>query len=137
MTRIAILIVAGLALTLGAACSGDDDDGGSTPTATSTPTPTATEPANGGNGGGGGDGTVQGVEPSEYYTANCAACHGADRSGIVGPALLPDSLVEDDAFYADVIANGRAGTVMPAWAETAGLTDGDIAALIAFLRTAP
>ena len=52
------------------------------------------------------------------YLDNCASCHGAQRLGGIGPALLPQNLSrirKDDAH--DVIENGRALTQMPAYGE--------------------
>lgn len=130
-----LLFVAVLAAALVVACGGDDDDddGGST----STPTPTATETATStstpdDNGGGE---LFGGTPVDQYYAINCAACHGADRQGIVGPALTKDRLTESDDFYFDTIANGRAGTVMPAWREAGPLNDEEISALVTFLKT--
>ena len=79
-----------------------------------------------------------GKEPGEFYTLNCSACHGANRVGIsgLGLPLTPDVLSEDDAFYFDTIKNGRIGTVMPKWGESS-LSDDDINALGAFIRTEP
>ncbi len=85
----------------------------------------------------GGDGaTVQGVPVADFYQASCSACHGADRAGIAGLGLplTPDALTEPDEFYFDTIANGRAGTVMPAW-RAQGLSDDDIQALVEFITT--
>lgn len=80
------------------------------------------------------EGSLQDTSLADFYKANCASCHGADRRGGIGPALTPDRLVESDDFYFDAIARGRPGTLMPGWSD-AGLTDSDIRALIAFLRT--
>lgn len=52
------------------------------------------------------------------YREHCAACHGADRLGGMGPALLPDNLKrlkQRDA--SKVIADGRIATQMPAFAD--------------------
>lgn len=119
------------------ACGGGDSDDDATTEPTDTPEPTATAD-NGGGDNGGGDGLVGGKEVGEYYTLNCSACHGAGREGIsgLGLPLQPDVLTEDDDFYRDTIANGRSGTVMPAWAD-AGLSDAEIDALVAFIRTEP
>ena len=36
----------------------------------------------------------QGAAPAaEIYAAKCAACHGTDRLGGTGPALIPEALV--------------------------------------------
>jgi mono/diheme cytochrome c family protein len=74
--------------------------------------------------------------PAALYQANCAVCHGAARRGLVGPALLPSTLTRDDAFYVDTITNGRPGTAMPAWGAR-GLTQDQIRALVAYLKSAP
>lgn len=99
-------------------------DGTAEPTATSTP-----------DGGGGGpeDAVVQGTAVREFFAAKCAACHGQERQGVVGPALTRDQLTESDDFYIDTIANGRAGTVMPAWSDQ-GLTAEEIAAIVTWLK---
>lgn len=117
------------------ACGGgDDDDATAEPTDTSEPTAAATA-----DDGGGDDDAVLfgGKDVDEFYTLNCSACHGAGRVGITGLGLplLPDVLTEDDAFYRDTIANGRTGTVMPVWSDS--LSDAEIDALVAFIRTAP
>ena len=42
------------------------------------------------------------------YVEHCAACHGADRLGGTGPALIPETLKRmRGPKIADVIANGR------------------------------
>lgn len=76
---------------------------------------------------------IAGQSAAELYRANCAVCHGADRGGGAGPALLPPSLPRDDAYYIDAIANGRPGTAMPAWSKQ-GMTADQVAALVAYLR---
>ncbi|MFX7845224.1 cytochrome c, partial [Acinetobacter baumannii] len=50
-------------------------------------------------------------EPAAIYAEHCAACHGADRLGGAGPALVPDSLerLKKDAAIA-TITGGRAAT---------------------------
>ncbi|MBC7858989.1 MAG: c-type cytochrome [Burkholderiaceae bacterium] len=50
------------------------------------------------------------------YDANCASCHGADRLGAAGPALLPGNLERlrrPDAIK--TITEGRIATQMPAF----------------------
>ena len=81
-------------------------------------------------------GMVKGLPVGEFYQANCAVCHGADRAGVsgLGLPLLPSVLTESDEFYHDTIKNGRAGTAMPSWEQTAGLTDEDIDALVQFIK---
>jgi len=81
---------------------------------------------------------VQGVAVDVFFQSTCSTCHGADRAGITGLGLplLPDALTKENDFYFDTIKNGRAGTVMPAWGQQ-GLTDPEIRAMLAFIRTAP
>jgi cytochrome c553 len=52
------------------------------------------------------------------YNTHCASCHGADRLGLMGPALLPQNLkrLKKDAAI-DVIGNGRPATQMPGFAD--------------------
>jgi len=54
----------------------------------------------------------------QTYLDSCAGCHGVDREGGIGPALIPARLSSNDAFYFDIIENGRQGTIMPAWGTT-------------------
>lgn len=77
---------------------------------------------------------VRGMAPDEFYQANCATCHGANRAGLVGPALTPDAMTQDSQFYVDTIANGVSGTAMPAWLNS-GLTMPEVRLLVEFLRT--
>lgn len=50
------------------------------------------------------------------YAQHCSACHGADRTGGTGPALLPESLARlKRKVAAGVIRNGRTATRMPAF----------------------
>jgi len=50
------------------------------------------------------------------YRTHCAECHGADRLGRIGPALLPENLGRlRKSQAAEVIAKGRAATQMPAF----------------------
>ncbi|MBI3445699.1 MAG: c-type cytochrome [Magnetospirillum sp.] len=49
------------------------------------------------------------------YAEHCAACHGGDRLGAIGPALLPENLGRLKKAEAEkVIAEGRVATQMPA-----------------------
>ena len=68
------------------------------------------------------------------YGAHCAACHGDARLGGIGPALIPETLGRmRGTATAEVIAEGRPSTQMPAFAGT--LRAGEIAALAAYLST--
>ncbi len=66
------------------------------------------------------------------YQQHCAACHGADRLGGIGPALLPENLSRLRKKNAiKTIANGRLATQMPGFASQ--LSGTDIADLTAFI----
>ncbi len=58
------------------------------------------------------------ADPAKDYQAHCVVCHGADRLGGTGPALLPQSL--DRLRKADAlktIAQGRDATQMAGFSE--------------------
>ncbi|MDH3280489.1 MAG: c-type cytochrome, partial [Gammaproteobacteria bacterium] len=60
---------------------------------------------------------VQASTPDQLYRQHCAACHGPERLGGQGPALVPENLGRlKPAAAADVIRNGRAATQMPGFA---------------------
>ncbi|WP_421869464.1 cytochrome D1 domain-containing protein [Motiliproteus sp.] len=68
------------------------------------------------------------------YQDKCASCHGADRFGLMGPALLPQNLKRlRKNKAAKVIANGRAATQMPAFAEQ--LNEAQIQSLVDYVYT--
>ncbi len=68
------------------------------------------------------------------YQQHCAACHGDDRLGRIGPALLPENLRRLRKKKAlTVIANGRPATQMPAFSET--LDEKQIADVAAYVYT--
>ena len=57
-------------------------------------------------------------DPAALYQQHCAACHGASRTGGMGPALLPESLERLRRPEAlKVIAGGRPATQMPAFGD--------------------
>lgn len=73
------------------------------------------------------------ADPATDYANHCASCHGAARLGGIGPALIPETLRRmRGPKVAEVIANGRAATQMPAFVEA--LTGDQIAALADYLR---
>lgn len=73
---------------------------------------------------------------AELYRKHCAACHGTDRFGASGPALLPESLARLRRPKAvNVIAQGRVATQMPGFNET--LSAAQIDAVAAYLYTPP
>jgi cytochrome c553 len=70
------------------------------------------------------------------YNQHCAGCHHPQRMGGMGPALLPDNLQRvRPKEAADVIANGRPATQMPAFKEK--LSPADIQALTHFIHAEP
>ncbi len=67
--------------------------------------------------------------PSDIYQKNCASCHGAERLGGMGPALLPQNLSRlKKPEAARMIRDSRPGVQMPAFAAT--LTEKEIAQLV-------
>ncbi len=73
---------------------------------------------------------------SQFYADTCGGCHGPNREGGTGPALLPDRLAEGDEFYFSTIKDGRPGTAMPAWGNI-GVSDEEVWGLIGFIRSEP
>ena len=68
------------------------------------------------------------------YERHCASCHGAQRTGGMGPALLPESLERQrPAELSKVVANGRSATQMPAFEGV--LSASEISALVQWVRT--
>ncbi len=63
------------------------------------------------------------------YQQHCAACHGADRLGGIGPALLPENLARLRKVEAEkVIREGRTATQMLGFGQQ--LNDAEIKALV-------
>ncbi len=82
--------------------------------------------------------TPAAAEPdaAKLYADHCAGCHGGDRLGGQGPALLPENLGRlTGARATAVIAQGRAATQMPGFAAT--LEKGEIEVLAAYIATPP
>jgi DNA-binding beta-propeller fold protein YncE len=74
------------------------------------------------------------ADPAQVYARDCAACHGADRLGGEGPALIPETLSRmRGPKVAEVIAHGRAATQMPGYGDN--LSETEIAALAEWLKT--
>ncbi|MDT8385978.1 MAG: cytochrome D1 domain-containing protein [Thiogranum sp.] len=70
----------------------------------------------------------------KLYTHHCGECHGAQRLGAMGPALLQENLQRlKPAEAIDVITHGRAATQMPAFADT--LSPAEIQALAEYVYT--
>lgn len=100
------------------------------------PAAAAATPAAPAGGGGGGAGQIDGKPVADFFQAKCAACHGPERKGAVGPALLPERLTKENAFYEDTISKGRPGTAMPSWSAQ-GMTPEQIKVMVEFLKTPP
>ncbi len=70
----------------------------------------------------------------ELYQQHCAECHGKERLGGMGPALLPGNLKRlKKPKAAAVIRKGLPATQMPAWGKT--LNDAQIEALVDYIYT--
>ncbi len=68
------------------------------------------------------------------YRQHCAACHAPQRTGAMGPALLPESLERvRPAEVLRVIGQGRTATQMPGFAGT--LSAAEIQALAQWVRS--
>ena len=66
---------------------------------------------------------------NDLYQKNCSSCHGADRLGGMGPALLPESLSRlKKPQAARMIRDSRPGVQMPAFGPQ--LNDREIAQLV-------
>lgn len=73
-------------------------------------------------------------DPVALYGQHCAACHGAQRTGGMGPALLPESLERlRRPETLQVIEKGRVATQMPGFAGT--LDAAQIAAVAQWIHT--
>jgi cytochrome c553 len=72
------------------------------------------------------------AEPEALFATHCAGCHGTDRLGGRGPALLPENLGRlSGARAAQVIAAGRNATQMPGFVQA--LSAAEIDALAAYI----
>ncbi len=68
------------------------------------------------------------------FQTHCAACHGTDRLGLTGPALLPQNLKRVRKKRAKAaITNGLAATQMPPFGDI--LKPGEIDALVKLIYT--
>lgn len=76
------------------------------------------------------------LDAAAVYSRECATCHGADRLGATGPALLPANLRRlGRAEAAAVIRDGRPATQMPGYRER--LSAAEIDALVELVFTEP
>jgi mono/diheme cytochrome c family protein len=75
-----------------------------------------------------------GQDAAPLFQQHCSECHGSDRLGAIGPALLPESLGRLNRETAQtVIAEGRVQTQMPGFGDT--LSEAEIAALVELVYT--
>ncbi len=79
--------------------------------------------------------TADATHGAAIFKDKCAACHGPNGEGLVGPKLHDPALLAqfDDAWFRDTITNGRPSKGMPTWGTV--LSPQDINDVIAFLRT--
>ena len=76
------------------------------------------------------------IDALSLYATHCAACHGPDRFGLMGPALLPESLERlRKPAAAETIAKGRPATQMAAFSPA--LSKAEIDALVAYIYSPP
>lgn len=79
-------------------------------------------------------GAAQGINADILYNEHCAACHGNDRLGGQGPALIPEALTRLRKEQAtNVIAKGRPATQMAGYDEA--LSREQIQALVSYIYT--
>lgn len=70
----------------------------------------------------------------KLYRDACGGCHGPDRKGATGPALIPQRIGgSDNAFLVTAIKDGRPGTAMPPWKGT--LSDEQVNQLIEYIKS--
>jgi DNA-binding beta-propeller fold protein YncE/cytochrome c553 len=81
-------------------------------------------------------GSPDSMVSNSLYAGLCASCHGADRLGGAGPALLPSNLGRlSKADAAGVIRDGRPATQMPPFGKQ--LDDSDVQQLVEFIYSPP
>lgn len=75
----------------------------------------------------------------ELFATNCAACHGTQGNGGIGPTLNAKEFLTttSDNQIAMLITGGISGSIMPAWGLDYGgsFTDEQIHQLVTFLRS--
>jgi len=67
------------------------------------------------------------------YKSKCAACHGPDGAGKVGPAVKGTSL--SDAQITDLLTKGATGKKAPHGKAVAGLTEDQAKAVAAYVKS--
>ena len=73
------------------------------------------------------------INAADIFSQRCSGCHGEDRGGGRGPALLPDVLTKDPASYKNTITNGSGP--MPVWGNR--LSTDEINALVEYILSEP
>ena len=71
------------------------------------------------------------INAADIFSQRCLGCHGEDREGDNGPALLPDVLTKDPSVYVKTVTNGSGP--MPAWGNR--LSADEINALVEFIMS--
>ncbi len=78
---------------------------------------------------------AQAIDAPALYQQHCAACHAPQRTGLMGPALLPESLARlRQPEAAKTITQGRSATQMAGFADK--LQADEVAALVKYIYTA-
>jgi len=74
--------------------------------------------------------------PESVYREHCATCHGSDRLGGTGPALLPENLGRlSKTEAADVIRAGRPSTQMAGFSDK--ITNSSVKGLVEYIYQPP
>lgn len=77
---------------------------------------------------------AQTPSPQALFAEHCAVCHGADRLGGTGPALIPEALARVREKVAhEVVLNGRPATQMLGFAEK--LSADAVTSLVKYIYT--
>ncbi len=71
------------------------------------------------------------INAADIFSQRCSGCHGENREGDNGPALLPDVLTKDPSAYVATITNGS--SPMPAWGNR--LSADEINTLVEFIMS--
>ncbi|MEY4385143.1 MAG: hypothetical protein RLY20_426 [Verrucomicrobiota bacterium] len=73
----------------------------------------------------------------ELYTSVCGVCHEAEHRASMVPDLHVARIDRNEDYWRNWIANGRMGSLMPAFAKASGgiLDDAQISSLVSYLAT--
>jgi cytochrome c551 len=128
MRKVGFLLVMSAILIALSACGGSKDSNNATPAPTQTQTPAETQAPDTGAATGG---AVDAEKAQSIYQSNCMACHAADMSGGMGPALKDIGARLSQDQIAGIITNGQGR--MPGFSGR--LSDEDVNTLAAWLAT--